>query len=64
MDYPKEVWIALLVLLITGVALTGLKLFGVIATSWWLVLLPFAPVIILPLILLWAIWSWVSSGGR
>ena len=64
MDFSPKVWRIAMALALLGVLLIGLKLFGVIGAAWWLVLLPFAPLLILPLILLWAILAWISSGGH
>ena len=51
-DFPVWVWWSALASLAFGVVLAGLKLFKVIAWSWWAIAIPFAPILILPVLVL------------
>ncbi len=64
MDFSKTAWRVMLGLGVVGAVLVALKLLGAIGTSWWLVLLPFAPLAIIPLMLVFAILVWASDGGH
>lgn len=63
MGYPKWAERSVLWLLVVGLVLCILKLFGVITVAWWLVCLPFTPLIVMSLLVLFAYIDWLRRGG-